>query len=62
MPDAVVAILLAAGGGCIAHLFLDAYRTGSRRRAQLQGIELRADTTRRDEYSSALRAKGGRSW
>jgi hypothetical protein len=47
---------------CVAHLFFDAYRTFSRSTAQLQGIELRADTSWRVEYTKALQATGGGSW
>jgi len=57
-------ILLSAGLvlACTTHLLLDAYRSGCRRRAQLQGIELRADTSWRDEAAQALKATGGGSW
>jgi hypothetical protein len=62
MPDAVAFLLVAIAVVCVGHLFFDAYRSFSREAAQLQGIELRADTSRRCEYSSALQAMGGRSW
>ena len=55
-------LLVALAALCIAHLFLDAYRACSRNAAQLQGIELRADTSQRFDYKKALQAKGGGSW
>jgi hypothetical protein len=55
-------VLVAIAVVCVAHLFFDAYRSFSRSAAQLQGIELRADTSQRLEYRKALKATGGGSW
>lgn len=56
----VLAIII--GAGCVVGLLRGARRQDLRNAAQLRGIELRADTTRRDEGRRALKAKGGAAW
>jgi hypothetical protein len=58
----MTAVLIIAAIASIVVLLTDARREDRRNAAQLQGIELRADTTRRDEVRQALRATGGGSW